>query len=94
MGSDVLDGPVRTQASTLALRVLVLVGPTGVVVHDTHPYSMPANPRDIFRVLAARWLGLAAREGRYFSLATASLSALGYHHDLDEPVIHLWNDAR
>jgi len=50
--------------------------------------------RDIFRVLAARWLGLAAREGRYFYLATASLSVLGYHHDLDEPVIHLWNDAR
>jgi broad specificity phosphatase PhoE len=34
--------------------------------------------RDIFRGLAARWLGLGAREGRY----------------LDEPVIHLWNDAR
>jgi len=50
--------------------------------------------RDILRVLAARWLGLAAREGRYFDLATASLSVLGYHHDLDEPVIHLWNDAR
>ncbi|MEQ1909616.1 MAG: histidine phosphatase family protein [Vicinamibacterales bacterium] len=50
--------------------------------------------RDIFRVLAARWLGLAAREGRYFYLTTASLSVLGYHHDLDEPVIHLWNDAR
>ena len=50
--------------------------------------------RDIFRVLAVRWLGLAAREGRYFYLATASLSVLGYHHDLDEPVIHLWNDAR
>ena len=33
------------------------------------------------------------REGRYFYLATASLSVLGYHHDLDEPVIHLWNDA-
>jgi len=50
--------------------------------------------RDIFRVLAARWLGVAAREGRYFYLAPASLSVLGYHHDLDEPVIRLWNDAR
>ena len=49
--------------------------------------------RDIFRVLAARWLGLRAREGRCFYLATASLSVLGYHHDLDEPVIQLWNDA-
>ena len=50
--------------------------------------------RDILRVLATRWLGAAAREGRYFYLATASLSMLGYHHDLDEPVIRLWNDAR
>ncbi len=50
--------------------------------------------RDIFRVVAARWLGLAAREGRYFYLATASLSVLGYHHNVDEPVIHLWNDVR
>jgi probable phosphoglycerate mutase len=50
--------------------------------------------RDILRVLAARWLGLAAREGRCFYLATASVSVLGYLHNLDEPVIHLWNDAR
>jgi len=50
--------------------------------------------RDIFRVLAARWLGLAAREGRYFYLATASVSSLGYHHDLNEPVVHLWNEAQ
>ena len=42
-------------------------------------------------VLAARWLGLSAHAGRHFYLATASLSILGYHHDLDEPVIHLWN---
>ena len=49
--------------------------------------------RDLFRVLAARWLGLAAKEGRGFYLATTSLSLLGYHHDLNEPVIHLWNDA-
>ena len=47
--------------------------------------------RDIVRVLAARWLGLSAHAGRHFFLATASLSILGYHHDLDEPVIHLWN---
>jgi len=50
--------------------------------------------RDILRVLAARWLGAAAQEGRHLYLVTASLSVLGYHHDLDEPVIRLWNDAR
>jgi probable phosphoglycerate mutase len=47
--------------------------------------------RDILRVLAARWLGLDAREGRCFYLSTTCLSTLGYHHDLDEPVIRSWN---
>jgi hypothetical protein len=42
-------------------------------------------------VLAARWLGLAAADGRHYYLATASLSILGYDHDLNEPVIRLWN---
>lgn len=44
------------------------------------------------RVFAARWLGLAPDAGRCFMLVTASLSALGYEHDLDEPVIHVWDD--
>ena len=50
--------------------------------------------RDILRILAARWLGLLAVQARDFYLTTASLSVLGYVHDLDEPVIRLWNDAR
>ena len=50
--------------------------------------------RDILRILAARWLGLPAVQARDFYLTTASLSVLGYDHDLDEPVIRLWNDAR
>ena len=50
--------------------------------------------RDIMRVFTARWLGLPAANARYLYLTTASLSILGYHHDLDEPVIRLWNDAR
>jgi probable phosphoglycerate mutase len=50
--------------------------------------------RDFLRILAARWLGLDGREGRGFFLAPASLSRLGYHHDLTEPVIHLWNGGR
>ena len=47
--------------------------------------------REILRVLAVRWIGLAPIEGRRLLLATASLSVLGYHHDLTEPVIHGWN---
>ena len=46
------------------------------------------------RVLAARWLGLDASGGRYLLLSTASLSALGYEHNLAAPAIQLWNETR
>lgn len=45
------------------------------------------------RVLVASWLGLDARAGRLWMLDTASLSALGYEHDGDEPAIRFWNDT-
>jgi len=45
------------------------------------------------RVLAARWVGLEPSvHCMSFMLSTASLSAVGYEHDLSQPVIRLWND--
>jgi broad specificity phosphatase PhoE len=46
------------------------------------------------RVLAAGWIGLEPSvHSMSFLLSTASLSALGYEHDLSRPVIRLWNDT-
>jgi len=46
------------------------------------------------RVFGARWLGLPPTGGSLLMLDTASLSILTYeHHNLDEPVIRVWNDT-
>ena len=46
----------------------------------------------ILRVLSARWLKLEPAAGKYVLLTTASLSALGYEHNLSQPAIQLWKD--
>lgn len=74
---------VATRADRVIARVRALGGDVLVFAH-----------RDIFRILAARWIALPALEARRFYLETASLSILGYDHDLDEPVIRMLNDAR
>lgn len=46
------------------------------------------------RVLAARWIGLSVRQAQAFLLNTASLSILGYEHNVPEvSAIVLWNAA-
>jgi probable phosphoglycerate mutase len=45
------------------------------------------------RVLTARWLAQPTEAGKYYLLSTASVSTLGYEHNLSEPVVRLWNDT-
>ena len=81
-GGETLEA-VSARADNVIARMRMLQGDTIIFAH-----------RDILRVLTARWLRLQAIEARNFYLSTASISILGYHHDLDEPVIRLWNDTR
>jgi len=45
------------------------------------------------RVLAGSWIGIEPYEARSLMLSTGSLSVLGYEHNLEQPVIKLWNDT-
>jgi broad specificity phosphatase PhoE len=74
---------VGTRADRAVKRVRTVKGDVVVFSHG-----------HFLRVFAVRWLGLDAAIGRYFLLSTASLSALGYEHNLSQPVIRLWDDAR
>ena len=76
-------GQVGARADRIVRRVRALKG-----------HTLLFSSGHFLRVLAARWLGLEAAAGRYFILSTASLSALGYEHDLSDPAICLWDDSR
>lgn len=80
-GGETLDS-VGARADRVIGRIRARGGTVAIVAH-----------REILRILAVRWIGLAAIEGRRLLLATASLSVLGYDHDLTEPVMHAWNAA-
>ncbi len=45
----------------------------------------------VLRILAARWLGLAPRDGRLLALDPAGIGILGYEHDV--AVIARWNET-
>jgi probable phosphoglycerate mutase len=45
----------------------------------------------IFRVFAARWLGLPVTAGSHFLLNTATLNILGYYREI--PAVKRWNAA-
>ena len=45
----------------------------------------------VLRILAARWLALAPRDGRLFALDAAGMGVLGYEHAI--PVMARWNET-
>jgi transposase len=63
--------PLKVVPADLALRMPITVGPTGVVVHDTHEYSMPPESlgipgtlylyRDKVRIVAGRYEAIHKR---------------------------------
>jgi probable phosphoglycerate mutase len=77
-GEGVAD--VGGRADRVLARVLAAQGDVALFAH-----------RDILRVLIARWITLPAMEGRRLHLETASVTVLGYDHDLSEPVIRTLN---
>lgn len=64
--------PLKVRPEELALRIPVSAGPTGVIVHDGHPYSMPPEAigvpgtlflyRDRVRIIAGRFTVEHARQ--------------------------------
>ena len=77
-GESVAEAGARADRMVAALRA---VGGNVLVFSSAH----------FLRTLTARWLGLAAADGALFVLDTASLSVLGYEHDMSEPVLRRWN---
>ncbi len=79
-------GETAAQIGARADRVITRIRAVGADV-------LAVSSAHILRVLGARWLGLEPEGGRLLLLGTASLSLLGYEHNLAEPAIRLWNDT-
>lgn len=81
------DGETVADVSARADRVVARLRPlVGAAVLFSHG--------QFGRVLAARWLGLEASDGKRFALDPASISTLGFEEDdAARPVISLWNAA-
>lgn len=75
---------IAARADRVAARLKALTGNVLVFAHG-----------HILRVLAARWVGEPVAFGRALLLSTATVSILGFDHQvLNEPAIVLWNDDR
>ena len=70
---------VAARAERVIARAVAAKGDVAIFAHG-----------HVLRVLAARWVGLPAADGRLFNLDTASLSRLGTEHEIH--VIRCWNE--
>ncbi len=71
---------VGARADQVIDRALAAPGDTAIFAHG-----------HLLRILAARWLGLAARDGSLFALDTATVSILGFERK--NRVIESWNQT-
>lgn len=72
---------VSKRADRLIARLRTLEGNIAIFTHA-----------QLARALATRWIGLPVEQAQHFVLSTASISILGYEHNLaEEPAIVLWN---
>ena len=76
---------VGARADGVIARALAAAGPE---TEDVLRVALFAHAH-ILRILAARWVGLAPRDGRLFVLGTGSVSVLGWERETR--VIQRWN---
>ncbi len=80
------DGETLAEIAIRANRVIQRIRAAGeTVLIFSHSHFL--------HLFAACWLGLPPQTGRHFFLDAGALSILGYHHDLNDPVVRLWNDC-
>lgn len=81
----IIDGETAEQvgerADSVIARALAAAPAGGKVALFAHAH--------ILRILAARWVGLAARKGSIFALGTGSVSVVGWEREIR--VIEHWN---
>lgn len=78
-GSEAVD-QVGERVDRVIARAITIDGPVALFAHG-----------HVLRILAARWMGLAAVTGRALLLDTATVSTLGWERET--PVIRNWNEA-
>ncbi len=80
--------PNGEQLDDVATRVDRVIGESLPTLESGGDVVLVAHGH-VLRILTARWLGLTPIHGRYFALAPATISTLGFEHE--QHVITKWN---